>query len=255
MSVTSLAPPDRPLAGRLAVALTFAAVATSFVFSSMALAALGVPYDAPGGNLLQKVHPATYVSLAALVAAFAARRDSLSAIADLPRRSPGAAVFVVNWVLIVVYAQAFQHIPAAPLIDSFSSALAVLVLYEDLAERERARLRVLLHAIMLANACLGLAEFAGHFRLTPFVAGGRLIVEDYRSTALLGHPLLNAGSTSIYALMLFFGADRALKSPLRVALLLVQLAALVAFGGRTALVLTLVTLALGSLRPIADVLG
>ena len=109
-------------------------------------------------------------------------------------------------------------------------------------------------SIMFVNACLGIAEFAGHFRLTPFVAGGRLIVDDYRSTALLGHPLLNAGSTGLYALMLFFGADRALKAPLRLAMFLIQLVALVAFGGRTALVLTGVTIALGSLRPLADFL-
>ncbi len=254
MSVSSLALPDRPLARRFAIALTFAAVTASFVISSMALAALGVPYDAPGGNLLQKVHPATYLSLAALIAAIAARGDRLRYVADLPRRFPGAAFFAVNWVLIVVYAQTFQHAPAAPLIDSFLSALAVLVLYDDFDERERARLRALLHVIMFVNACLGLAEFAGHFRLTPFVAGGQVIVGDYRSTALFGHPLINAGSTSLYALMLFFGADRALKAPLRVALLFVQLAALIAFGGRTALVLTIITLAVGSLRPIADFL-
>jgi O-antigen/teichoic acid export membrane protein len=254
VSVSSLAAADKSLARRFALWLTFLAIAAAFLISSMTLSALGVMYDAPGGSLLQKIHPATYLSLAALIAAAAARRDPLLYAADLTRRFPGAAFFVVNWILIVAYAEVFQHAPAAPLIDSFFCALAALVLYDDLEEGERARLRLLLHGIMFVNACLGLAEFAGHFRLTPFVAGGRLIVNDYRSTALLGHPLLNAATTSLYALMLFFDADRALKTPLRVALLVVQLAALVAFGGRTALVLTVVTLALGSLRPVADFL-
>lgn len=66
--------------------------------------------------------------------------------------------------------------------------------------------------------------------------------------------MLNAGTTGLYALMLFFGADRALKQPLRLVQFLIQLVALVAFGGRTALVLTLLTIGLGSLRPIADFL-
>lgn len=238
----------------ISVALTFLAFVTAFVISSMTLTVFGVMYDAPGGSFLQKLHPATYLSLAALIVDAAARPDPLRYVANLPNRFPGAAFFVVNWILIVAYASLFQHAPATPLIDSFFCALAALVLYDELNEGERAALRMLLHLVMFANACLGVAEFAGHFRLTPFVAGGRLIPGDYRSTALFGHPLLNAGSTGLYALMLFFGGDRALKAPLRAVLFFVQCAALLAFGGRTALVLTGAVVAIGSLRAVADLL-
>lgn len=234
--------------------LTFLAMITAFVISSMALTQFGVMYDGPGGNFLQKLHPATYLSLAALIVDAASRPDPFGYVADLPARFPGAAFFVVNWILIIAYAALFQHAPVAPLIDSFFCALAALVLYDDLDEDERRWLRLMLHGVMLANACLGIAEFAGHFRLTPYVAGGRLIVGDYRSTALFGHPLLNAGSTGLYALMLFFGGDRALKAPVRAALFFIQCAALIAFGGRTALVLTGAVVGVGSLRAIADFL-
>lgn len=188
MSALSLAAPDRPRARRLFVGLTFLAIAAAFLISSMTLSALGVMYDAAGGNLLQKVHPATYLSFAALIAAAARRRDPLLYAASLAQRFPGAAFFALNWILIVVYAEAFQHEPAAPLVDSFFCAFAALVLYDDLDESERSRLRLLLHAILFVNACLGIAEFAGHFRLTPFVTGGRVIVGDYRSTAFSAIP-------------------------------------------------------------------
>jgi len=98
-------------------------------------------------------------------------------------------------------------------------------------------------------------EFALHFRLTPFVAGGRPIVDDYRSTALLGHPLLNAGTTALYAAMLILGADRALKTPLRMAMIAVQLVALVPFGGRTSLTLAVVVVFLAALKPLGETFG
>lgn len=254
MSLAGVAVRDANPARSVATALTFLATLSAFVISSMTLDWFGVLYDAPGGSFLAKLHPATYLSVLALIADAAARADPIGYVADLPRRFPGAAFFALNWILIVAYAALFQHAPVAPLVDSFFCALAFLVLYENLEEPERARLRLMLHIVMFANACLGVAEFAGHFRLTPFVAGGRLIVNDYRSTALFGHPLLNAGSTGLYALMLFFGGDRTLNGPLRFALFATQMAALVAFGGRTSLVLTSAAVALGSLRPVADLL-
>ncbi len=245
---------DRSWIRSAAVVFTFLAAITAFVVSAMTLYGIGVPYDAPGGNFLEKLHPATYLSLVALILDAAARSDPLGAVADLPRRFPGATFFVANWAMIVAYVGLFRHTPATPLIDSFSCAVAMLVLYDRLDDADRMLLRRLLHVIMFANASIGIIEFATHFRLTPFVTGGRLITDDYRSTALFGHPLLNAGSTGLYALMLFFGADRSLNPPLRFGLLLTQVVALIAFGGRTSLVLTIGVIALGVLRPIADLI-
>jgi hypothetical protein len=145
--------------------------------------------------------------------------------------------------------------PVAPLIDTFVVGAVLLALYEDFSPRERAALRLALHAVMFVNACVGLAEFAFDFRLTPFVAGGRAIVGDYRSTALLGHPLVNVGTTTLYAAMLVLGADRALRLPLRLALTTIQLVALVAFGGRTSLTLAIVVVCLAALKPISEAFG
>ena len=233
----------------------FAAAIIAFVVSAMALQALGVSYEAPGGGALQKLHPATYLVVLALVLEAASRPRPLAYLAALLLRFPGAALFVVNLVLIVAYVALFQRTPVAPLIDTFVVGAILLGLYEDCSPRERAALRLALHAVMVANACLGLAEFAFDFRLTPFVAGGRAIVGDYRSTALLGHPLLNAGTTALYAAMLILGGDRALRLPLRLALATIQLVALVPFGGRTSLTLAIVVVCLAALRPIGEALG
>lgn len=245
---------ERPRWKSAAPALTILAAATSFVISAMALSALGLPYDASGGGFLDKLHPATYFCMLALIVAVAAKSDPVGYLWSLPRRFPGAAFFAVNWALIIAYAGLFSHTPITPLADSFFCALALLLLYEDLDAPARLTLRRLLHVIMLANACLGIFEFFTQFRLTPFVTGDKLITGDYRSTALLGHPLLNASTTGAYALMLFFGADSTLAPAWRFGLIAVQVGAMVAFGGRTSLVLTFATIAIGSLRSIADVL-
>ena len=254
MSAAAIATRERSGLTNAAIALTVAAAVASFVISPMTLAALGVPYEAPGGSFLAKLHPATYLCGLALAATLAGKPDPAAFVAALPRRYPGAAFFVFNWALIVVFTGLFQHTPIMPLTDSFFCAVAMLALYEELDESAQVALRRLLHLVMLANACLGVFEFLTHTRLTPFIVGGKLLSEDYRSTALLGHPLLNAGTAGAYSLMLFFGADRALGPLLRLALILVQLVALVPFGGRTAIVLTLATMGLGSLRTVADVL-
>ena len=260
MSLTLAAPfaaedRERPRLRAAARACAFAAAIVAFIISSMTLYSLGVLYDAPGGSALGKLHPATYLAVLALLLEAASRPRPLAYLASLPLRFPGAALFVVNLTLIIAYASLFEHEPVTPLIDSFLVSTILLALYEDFSEGERVALRRALHVVMLANASLGILEFAFHFRLTPYFAGGRPILGDYRSTALFGHPLLNAGSTALYAAMLILGADRALRAPLRLALLAIQLVALVAFGGRTSLALAGVVVAFGALRTLGELAG
>jgi hypothetical protein len=60
---------------------------------------------------------------------------------------------------------------------------------------------------------------------------------DVRSTALQGHPLVNAAITAWYALALLTGGQ-GLAKPVRYMLIPLQLAALITFGGRAATVVT-----------------
>ena len=255
MSLTLVVVDDRqPL--RIAARLcAFTAAISAFAISSMTLQVMGLRYELPGGGAWQTLHPATYLAVLAAILEAASRPNPFAYLASLPLRLPGAALFAVNLALIVAYAALFQRAPIAPLIDTFVVGAIFLALYEDFSPRQRAVLRLMLHVVLFANAALGILEFAFHFRLTPFVAGGRLIVGDYRSTALLGHPLLNAGTTAVYAAMLILGADHALRTPLRLALTAVQLVALVPFGGRTSLTLALIVVVLAALKPLGEALG
>ena len=240
---------------RVADALTLLAAALLFGVSAMTLSALGVAYDQAGGSFLQKFHPATYMASLALAVRFIARARPLGWLAEQTARFPGAIYFVTTWIVMIVFAAVAQKAPISPIIDSFLCSVAFLVLYADADERTRATMRVALHAFMFVNACIGIVEFVTHWRLTPYVAAGKVILHDYRSTALLGHPLVNAAVGAAYLLMLLYGADRAVGWGLRLVLVGVQLASFVTFGGRTAIVLSIALGAPRLARPALEVLA
>ncbi|TIW17165.1 MAG: hypothetical protein E5V81_20810, partial [Mesorhizobium sp.] len=126
----------------------------------------------------------------------------------------------------------------AGMIDTFvAPALVVLLLSED-DEKTFAQLRIVIHAVMTVNALMALFEFGTKHLVFPYRFDGAVFVNDLRSTALQGHPLSNATVTSIYVLSLLSGS-RSLSTPLRLALVGLQFCALVAFGGRSGMVLTI----------------
>ena len=223
--------------GSAAKWLTTIAVVVSFCVSPMMLSAFGVNYDTPGGNPLLKLHPANWLFGMALLGNVVSKSDPVRYVSGLPQGLPRRLLLLADGRFTVAFATLVQHTPVMPLIDTFFAAVAMLVLYDDLDETMRVRLRWLAHLILFANASIGIVEFLTQTRLTPFVVAGVPVLHDYRSTALFGHPLVNAGTTAGYVLMLFFGGHPAGRPFLKAALMSVQLAALVAFGGRTAIVL------------------
>ena len=82
---------DGSVAQGAAVILTFLAAITAFVVSAMTLDEIGVLYDAPGGSFLAKLHPATYLSLIALIVDVAGRPGIADLAAGLVRRPPKRA--------------------------------------------------------------------------------------------------------------------------------------------------------------------
>lgn len=229
---------DASYGARATTILLSLSVMCVFLLSPMMLSLLGVAYDTVGGAAWQKIHPASYFATLALAANFLARRRLVPRLAGFVANYPGALLFAAMWAAMFVYAAAVQHTPVTALIDTFLVAFAVLILYDDLTPGGREFLRVFLHGVMFANASIGIVEFVAHVRLTPFVAAGMAVPDDYRSTALLGQPLTNAGTTGAYILCLLLGGDRRLSAMARGALLVPQVLAMPAFGGRTAIIMT-----------------
>ncbi|MGN7293100.1 VpsF family polysaccharide biosynthesis protein [Rhizobium sp. SAFR-030] len=199
---------------------------------------LGYNYDGLSGSAATKIHPATYITLIIFGWRACTFGNPLRYVAHVADQRPSTALLLALTTVILVFVILRQRPNMAGLVDTFMGATFLVLLLSDADDRLMTRLRQVIHAIMTVNALLGLFEFATKHLLFPFRFDGQAFETDLRSSALQGHPLINAAVTACYVLSLISGA-RDLTQARRLAMIGLQLAALVAFGGRTAFVLTL----------------
>ncbi len=205
---------------------------------------LGVNHGGSGGAFWEKLHPATYLAALAFALQLLSRRKRWAYLENLCVKFPGAAYFVVVWLLLIAFASLVQHTPIAPLIETYLIAVVALFMVDDLAKDWREFLRRFLHGVLFVNAMLGIAEFYTQLKLFPDVNAVDDAIGDYRSTALLGHPLANAAVTGLYILCLVLGGDGKLTPLWRALMLLPQICSMAAFGGRTSILVTSLILAI-----------
>ncbi|TPL68834.1 hypothetical protein FJ950_18975 [Mesorhizobium sp. B2-3-14] len=215
-----------------------AVVALLFSISGGMLWLVGYNYDGLTGNPATKIHPSTYL----LVLMFAWRACTFGnpvgytlAIAD---RRPASALLAVMSIMLLVVVIVRQRPGMAGMIDTFVAAALLVMMLAEADEKTFARMQTVVHAVMTVNALLALFEFATKTLVFPYRLDGEVFMNDLRSTALQGHPLSNATITSIYVLALLSGS-KSLSMPLRLGLIGLQCAALVVFGGRSAMVTTI----------------
>jgi hypothetical protein len=96
-----------------------------------------------------------------------------------------------------------------------------------------------LHFTILLNVVLGYYEYFSGHRLIPLTLGDVVVLGEWRSSALLGHPLTASGIVGGYILALVLRPALCPRVALRLPLLAFCLGSLMAFGGRTALVTVL----------------
>ncbi|MBV1706018.1 MAG: VpsF family polysaccharide biosynthesis protein [Hyphomicrobiales bacterium] len=207
--------------------------------SAMALDALGLHYERPGGSLLGKIHPATYVILLALLVRLAASPAPWRHLNAIIARQNGTFWFCLTGGLLLAQIVLVQHLPFSPVIDTFLLPVVLSILLLDADPDHLRRLAPLLHVMFAANALLALFENITGHRLTPYVAGSYVVTNDWRATALFGHPLVNGMLTGTYIIIMSFGGLGAMKPMLRPFAMALQMAALVAFGARAATTLLL----------------
>jgi hypothetical protein len=226
----------------LATGLTVLAIAVLFLVSAKVLQALGLPYASSGGSGLTKFHPATYLSLAAL-GVWVIVVGPGRMLATLALRRPGVLVFAAAITLLTFQAIVVQKLPVSAVVDTFVLPLALFISIACLRAPVMERLNIALHLFFLLNSTIGFAELLTGWRLTPHYDGGVLVTYDWRSTALFGHPLINSLATGVYLLILSGPGGRRFDLSIRAFLLIYNLGAMAAFGGRAATVVVLALLA------------
>jgi hypothetical protein len=244
----------RPLACTFIAALFLVIVLVLFSVSSGVLWNLGINYNGVTGAIASKIHPATYLAFATLGLLMLARRNPASFFVALVTKHPGTLVFLLATLLVggIIVLDGRKGI--ATIFDTYLLAIIVALIAAEMETRDFTRAEKLIHVLLAANALLGLAEYALNTRVFPFRFDGAALEWDYRSNALLGHPLENAQITGLYIMVLLAGGGASMPKSLRPAAILLQLAALVPFGGRTALLLTVAMAALWMVPRVLQVL-
>ncbi len=229
------------------VALLFLlAVGVLYTVSGGMLWLVGYNYEGITGSAVTKIHPGSYLVFLAFLLALLENGDPIGAALDAFKRRP--ACLLLFLAAVVVFMQIVsRHGPGmAGVLDSFLLPSIVVLLYGKTDEDTRRRMEMVIHLAMLANAVLGLAELATHHVFFPFRFDGEAYELDTRSAALQGHPLGNATVTAYYVMALMSGGGR-FSPPMRLGAIVLQLMAMVAFGGRVALVTTVIFLGVSAL--------
>ncbi|PKR89477.1 hypothetical protein CXZ10_08845 [Pleomorphomonas diazotrophica] len=220
-----------------AVGLTVLSVLALFLLSGQMLNLLGIPYDATGGSPLFKIHPASYLSVLALMAWVVVDGGLGAFLGRSWRDSPGLMVLFLAIGLLAFQVIFVQKTPISQVTDNFVLTACLFAGLLRLNPGELRLVALLVQGILALNSLLGYAEGLSGFRLTPLYVNGELLSWEWRATALLGHPLMNAMTTALCLVSLALGAGPFRTGP-RLALVVFHFGALFFFGGRTAIVLS-----------------
>lgn len=247
----SFALPESPtsasLTGRLTAMLFILTVVMMFTLSGGVLWELGLNYSGITGAMASKIHPATYLAFVTLCLVIMARGNPASFVVTLITRHPGTLVFLIATVLLASYIVIDERRGIATIFDNYLLAITLVVIAAELDARTLGRVEKIIHILLAANALLALFEYLVNYRLFPYRFEGLAFDWDTRSSGLLGHPLENAHIAGTYLMILLVGGGSNMPRMLRLPAILLQLAALVPFGGRTALLLTMLVMAIWSI--------
>lgn len=225
-----------PVSRTLAWYLFALAVAVYMLMSAQMLLRLGIPYDAPFGPPIAKVHPGTYCLLLAWFSALASHGNPLSVLAGQMRQHRLLALYFFCMISVFVWVLMRHGTSGAAFIIEalWTPAIVAFVLYLLDPARHRQIVKVVV-VLLLANAVLALGEVMAHARLTPLDLVHKDVVDEpyFRASAFFGHPLHNAMITVSLlpaVTLLPWSLSR------RLVALLLLLFGMLAFGGRASLV-------------------
>jgi len=202
---------------------------------------LHIHYISAGGPFFEKLHPATYLACLALLLLLMRGGDVVGEIDRIISNSKLLLVYLFACALLMVQCLAL-HRPFTGVIDTFLLPLILSLIVWNLAPSRRKPLIVALHLVVWINICIGFYEYFSHHPLVPITLGD-VVVNDWRSRGLLGHPLTAAAVVAMYIMALVLRPRQQSPSLWVMAAPLVAVASLMTFGGRTALISVIVVFA------------
>lgn len=229
----------RQLIDRIIAGLTALAVIATFTISAAMLTNWKVHYLTTGGNFYEKFHPATYFIFLAFFLLLVRNGDPIGEINRMFSQAKLILVYLFCWLALLVQMLVLER-PFTVIIDTFLLPVVLCLVIWRLSPSQGKPLAWALHLTILLNVILGYYEYFSGHRLIPLSLGGDVVVTgEWRSSALLGHPLTASGLVGAYILALVLRPALCPPAVLRLPLIAFCLGSLMAFGGRTALVTVL----------------
>ena len=218
--------------------LVLLAVITTLTISSAMLTTWKIHYVTTGGNVFEKFHPATYFCLLAFGLLLIRNSDPIGEINRLFSDAKLVLVYLFFWLCLLVQQLVLEH-PFTVIVDTFLLPVMLCLVIWRLSPSQKTPSVWAFHIAMLLNIVLGYYEYFSGHRLIPLTLGDVVVLGEWRSSALLGHPLTASGLIGGYILALVFRPALCPPAFLRLPLIAFCLGSLMAFGGRTALMTVL----------------
>lgn len=230
------------IAGRvidwMIVGLMLLAVVAIFTVSASLLTNWKFHYMTAGGGFYEKLHPATYLTLLAWLLLLLRNGDPIGEINRTFSDAKLMLVYLFCWFCLLTQMFVLER-PFTVIIDTFLLPLLLCLVIWRLTASQRAPLVWAVHLALLLNVVIGYYEYFSGRHLIPLTLGDVVVLGEWRSSALLGHPLTASGIVGGYILALVLRPALCPSPIIRLPLIAFCLGSLMAFGGRTALVTVL----------------
>jgi hypothetical protein len=226
------------LIDRIIVGLMLLAVIATFTISPAIMTVWKVHYQTTGGNFYEKLHPTTYFAFLAFGLLVIRTSDPVGEINRIFSEAKLVLVYLFCWLCLLVQMLVLER-PFTVIVDTFLLPVVLCLVIWRLSPSQRKPLVWGLHFTILLNVVLGYYEYFSGHRLIPLTLGDVIVLGEWRSSALLGHPLTASGIVGGYILALILRPALCPRAALRLPLIAFCLGSLMAFGGRTALVTVL----------------
>ena len=195
---------------------------------------IGINYGSEEAGALGRMHPGSYFILLSFVVLIFGKRNPIDQIVHIARRQTAFFTLFAIYIVILIYWMLRGPKGIGLIIDIhiLMPICAIVFCYAPLPWY-----RPIVYSftgVAVLNALIGIGESITRLRIFPFDPDWEVLSQEYfRASALMGHPLNNAVLTAVSIFILL-----SLRMPtlLKSFLLVILLCALVAFGGRAALV-------------------
>jgi hypothetical protein len=228
---------------RIAAGLMLLAVTVTFTASSSVLTNWKIHYLTAGGNFYEKLHPATYLTLLAFSLLLIRSRGPVGELNRMFSESKLLLAYLLCWLFLLIQVIVLER-PFTVIIDTFLLPILIAMVMWQLSRAQKRPLAWAIHLTILLNVVLGYYEYFSGHRLIPLTLGNIVVMGEWRSAALLGHPLTASGVVGAYVLALVLRPAICPPLLVRLPLIAFSLGSLMAFGGRTSLVTVLAMIGL-----------